>query len=288
MNKFFKIISFSITLILAKDSPFRSFDVIVYPEYYYDGVMVEIESSINLGRQPFDLKMVLPSNIDSVFYVKKNESNRGNVKFLDIENKNIDPFVRLKIEDSEFQMFLFYKLKKEGKKRKGIYTLNVNHDIDEAHIVIQEPLGANKFKISEKTNDIFSDGNGVRYSRVHINNFKKNSSKEISFDYTNDLNELTINLINNQSLLPSDGLSEESSAKTRPIRYSIPLWQPISVLIILAFGIGYVFFLQLKKEKISTSVALNSKNNRMKFFCTHCGKPVSKKNKFCANCGGKL
>ena len=110
MNKFFKIISFSITLILAKDSPFRSFDVIVYPEYYYDGVMVEIESSINLGRQPFDLKMVLPSNIDSVFYVKKNESNRGNVKFLDIENKNIDPFVRLKIEDSEFQMFLFYKL----------------------------------------------------------------------------------------------------------------------------------------------------------------------------------
>ena len=198
MNKFFKIILFSITLILAKDSPFRSFDVIVYPEYYYDGVMVEIESSINQDQPPFDLIMLLPSNIDSVFYVKKNESNRGNVRFLDIENKKSDPLVRLKIEDSDFRMFLFYKLKKEGEKRKGVYSLNINHDIDEAHIVIQEPLGANEFRISEKTSDVFSDENGVRYNRVHINNFKKNSPKEISFNYINELNELTGHPLNQE------------------------------------------------------------------------------------------
>ena len=288
MNKFFKIILFSITLILARDSPFRSFDIVIYPEYYYDGVMVEIESRIKEGQQPFELTMALPSNIDSVFYVQKNELNRGNVRFLDIQNKKSDPLVRLKIEDSDFKMFLFYKLKKEGEKRKGAYILNINYDIDEAHIVIQEPLSANEFKISEKISDIFSDENGINYNRMHINNLKKNSPKEISFDYTNELNELTINLINNQSMLPSDALSEESNTKTRPIRYSVPVWQPISVLIILAFGIGFTFFLHLKKEKISNSASLNSKKNKLENFCIHCGKPVGKQNKFCANCGGKL
>jgi len=95
--------------------------------------MVEIESSINQDQPPFDLIMLLPSNIDSVFYVKKNESNRGNLRFLNIENKTIDPFVRLKIEDIELLRAIEIGLKIKSISLKGdSFSVDVLKDFEKA------------------------------------------------------------------------------------------------------------------------------------------------------------
>ena len=275
---------FLLSFIFANESPFSKFDAVVYPQFYYNGVMVEIEGSLKNERTPLDFKMIMPTNIDSVFFVE-GAISQGNT--INVEQVKIDgniKFIEKTVNESEFKMFLFYALGEEFGRTIGSFDLNINHDIDEAHVVFQKPLKSEVFSLSASTSDIFLDENKIEYHRIHVNNYKKNLSKIFTFEYLNPGKVLTASVLqNNQSPQDNDNISN------KPIRYSVPTWQPLTVLLLFFGGLGFLYSNQKKHSDNSKNRKEKSVNRKSrKKFCTECGSPVELKDKYCSNCGAKI
>ena len=144
---------------------------------------------------------------------------------------------------------------------------------------------AENFTFSEKNFESFQDQHSLNFRRIHLNNYKANTSKPISFEYINPSGNISVNLL--QTRLSNDESinipPQVSSSINPPIRHKLPLWQPLMILGVVSMLVGWMFSVQLKREK--TGIETDRRSER---FCTHCGKPVQSENKFCANCGGKL
>ena len=273
----------------AQNSSFNSFDVVIYPEYYFEGIMAEVDAEVKENKFPLTLRMNIPSNSDSVFFVGGTPSNDSNVKTLSILKEGKASSIEVDVVESKFRLFIFYDLVKNKDKRSGSFELRLNHSIDDAHILVQEPLVAESFTFSENDAESFQDQHGLNFKRIHLNNFKVNTSKTVTFGYRNPSGDISINVLQNR-LSNDERISsppEVNSSITPPIRHKLPLWQPLLVLGLVAIVVGWMFSVQLKREKAGVekvSTTVNKKGG----FCTHCGKSVESKNKFCANCGGKL
>ena len=263
----------------AQSSPFKSYDVVIYPEYYFSGVMAEIEAEIAIDQLPLNLKILTPSNTDSIFYVSGTTEN-PQVQDLLLSNDLANNFIQKKITEAKFRIFIFYELTKKGSARSGEFSFQVNHPLNDAHIVVQEPLVANNFIFSEKQSDDFRDQHGIGFKRIHLYDYLPNTTKTVTFSYDNptqdiSINSLQRNVVNNQN--------SPSAINNAPIRHKLPLWQPLLVLGVVSFVVGGLFYTQTKNELNP----VQSKNSKGK-FCTHCGKKIQSKHKFCAHCGGKL
>ena len=273
----------------AQNSSFNSFDVVIYPEYYFEGIMAEVDAEVEENKFPLTLRMNIPSSSDSVFFVGGTPSNDSNVKTLSILKEGKTSSIEVDVVESKFRLFIFYDLVKNKDKRSGSFELRLNHSIDDAHILVQEPLVAESFTFSENDAESFQDQHGLNFKRIHLNNFKVNTSKTVTFGYRNPSGDISINVLQNR-LSNDERISsppEVNSSITPPIRHKLPLWQPLLVLGLVAIVVGWMFSVQLKREKAGVekvSTTVNKKGG----FCTHCGKSVESKNKFCANCGGKL
>ena len=273
----------------AQNSSFNSFDVVIYPEYYFEGIMAEVDAEVKENKFPLTLRINIPSNSDSVFFVGGTPSNDSNVKTLSILKEGKTSSIEVDVVESKFRLFIFYDLVKNKDKRSGSFELRLNHSIDDAHIIVQEPLVAESFTFSENDAESFQDQHGLNFKRIHLNNFKVNTSKTVTFGYRNPSGDISINVLQNR-LSNDERISsppEVNSSITPPIRHKLPLWQPLLVLGLVAIVVGWMFSVQLKREKAGVekvSTTVNKKGG----FCTHCGKSVESKNKFCANCGGKL
>ena len=273
----------------AQNSSFNSFDVVIYPEYYFEGIMAEVDAEVKENKFPLTLRMNIPSSSDSVFFVGGTPSNDSNVKTLSILKEGKTSSIEVDVVESKFRLFIFYDLVKNKDKRSGSFELRLNHSIDDAHILVQEPLVAESFTFSENDAESFQDQHGLNFKRIHLNNFKVNTSKTVTFGYRNPSGDISINVLQNR-LSNDERISsptEVNSSITPPIRHKLPLWQPLLVLGLVAIVVGWMFSVQLKREKAGVekvSTTVNKKGG----FCTHCGKSVESKNKFCANCGGKL
>ena len=273
----------------AQNSSFNSFDVVIYPEYYFEGIMAEVDAEVEENKFPLTLRMNIPSSSDSVFFVGGTPSNDSNVKTLSILKEGKASSIEVDVLESKFRLFIFYDLVKNKDERSGSFELRLNHSIDDAHIMVQEPLVAESFTFSENDAESFQDQHGLNFKRIHLNNYKVNTSKTVTFDYRNPSGDISINVLQNR-LSNDESISsppEVNSSITPPIRHKLPLWQPLLVLGLVAIVVAWMFSVQLKKEKAGVEKVSRTVNKKGG-FCTHCGESVQSKNKFCANCGGKL
>ena len=282
-------ISLFLSALNAQNSSFNSFDVVIYPEYYFEGIMAEVDAEVEENKFPLTLRMNIPSSSDSVFFVGGTPSNDSNVKTLSILKEGKASLIEVDVVESKFRLFIFYDLVKNKDERSGSFELRLNHSIDDAHIMVQEPLVAESFTFSENDAESFQDQHGLNFKRIHLNNYKANTSKTVTFDYRNPSGDISINVLQNR-LSNDESISsppEVNSSITPPIRHKLPLWQPLLVLGLVAIVVAWMFSVQLKKEKAGVE-KVSKTVNKKGGFCTHCGKSVQSKNKFCANCGGKL
>ena len=143
----------------AQSKPFNSFNVIIYPEYYFEGIMAELEAEIKQEKLPLSFKMSVPDNSDSIFFVSGDSFSDPDVKNLKILKEDNRSFINVNIKDAKFRLFIFYDLVKNNDKRFGSFELELNHPIDDAHIILQEPLVAEDFVFSEKDIEPFKDHN---------------------------------------------------------------------------------------------------------------------------------
>ena len=68
MKQHLIILSF-IGLLSAQNSSFNSFDVVIYPEYYFEGIMAEVDAEVKEDKFPLKLRMNIQTSSDSVFFV---------------------------------------------------------------------------------------------------------------------------------------------------------------------------------------------------------------------------
>ena len=280
-------IIFFLGSVSAQTSPFNSYDVVLYPEYYFDGLMAEVDGEVNTEYLPLSFEMSVPENADSVFFVSGSASSEAEVNYLSILNRNNQSFVEVSILESKFRIFIFYDLKKNGDNRSGSFDFEINHSLDDAHIIVQEPLVAEEFTFSEKDAETFQDQHGMNFQRVHIHDFKANARKSVSFSYLNPTGEISINKL--QTMLSNDDrvVTPQITPNTKipPLRHKLPLWQPLAVLGVITIMVGWMFSVQKKKERVDGTQSKPIIENGT--FCTHCGHSLLSEHKFCANCGGQ-
>lgn len=285
MNRLFAFVFF-LGFNYAQVSPFNSYDVVLYPEYYFDGLMAEIDAEVKDESLPLDLEIRVPINADSIFFVSGTASSEAEVKNLPILNSKNRSFVKINILESKFRLFIFYNLDKKGNRRTGVYDLELNHFINDAHIIVQVPLVAEGFTFSEKDSEEFKDQHGINFQRVHLHDFMANTIKSVSFSYENPTGEISINKL--QTMLSTDDQiispSTPNSINQTPIRHKLPLWQPLAVLGVVSLTVGWMFSVNRKKEMVQQPSSKSSTNKGS--FCTNCGQSFLPEHKFCSNCGG--
>lgn len=285
MNRLFAFVFF-LGFNYAQVSPFNSYDVVLYPEYYFDGLMAEIDAEVKDESLPLDLEIRVPINADSIFFVSGTASSEAEVKNLPILNSKNRSFVKINILESKFRLFIFYNLDKKGNRRTGVYDLELNHFINDAHIIVQVPLVAEGFTFSEKDSEEFKDQHGINFQRVHLHDFMANTTKSVSFSYENPSGEISINKL--QTMLSTDDQiispSTPNSINQIPIRHKLPLWQPLAVLGVVSLTVGWMFSVNRRKEMVQQPSSKSSTNKGS--FCTNCGQSFLPEHKFCSNCGG--
>jgi len=285
MNRLFAFVFF-LGFNYAQVSPFNSYDVVLYPEYYFDGLMAEIDAEVKDESLPLDLEIRVPINADSIFFVSGTASSEAEVKNLPILNSKNRSFVKINILESKFRLFIFYNLDKKGNRRTGVYDLELNHFINDAHIIVQVPLVAEGFTFSEKDSEEFKDQHGINFQRVHLHDFMANTTKSVSFSYENPTGEISINKL--QTMLSTDDQiispSTPNSINQIPVRHKLPLWQPLAVLGVVSLTVGWMFSVNRRKEMVQQPSSKSSTNKGS--FCTNCGQSFLPEHKFCSNCGG--
>ncbi|MBT3478465.1 MAG: zinc-ribbon domain-containing protein [Candidatus Marinimicrobia bacterium] len=286
MKKILSIL-FLLGTLSAQSSSFKSFDVVIYPEYYFDGIMAEIDGEVKDESLPLNLEISVPANTDSVFYVGGTAESEAEVKHLSVLKSKNRSLIQVSVVDSKFRLFVFYPIEKNGTSRSGNFNLEINSDVEDAHVIIQEPLIAENFSFSEKDAETFQDQHGLNFKRIHLHDFRANTNKAISFSYENPTGGISINAL--QTMLSNDdnaAIPSAPSVKTAPVRHKLPLWQPLVVLGIVAVIVGGMFYAQRKSELKDNFDSKPQKGNGK--FCTGCGAPIQDNHKFCANCGGEL
>ena len=102
---------------------------------------------------------------------------------------------------------------------------------------------------SEKDSEEFKDQHGINFKRVHLHDYKENTTKSVSFSYDNPTGEISINKL--QTMLSTDDqLISPSTPNVEsqvPIRHKLPLWQPLAILGLVSLTIGWMFSVNTKK-----------------------------------------
>ena len=284
MKKYILHIIFGGLLALnAQNSPFKTFDIVIYPDYYLSGIMAEIEAEAVEANLPLDLKFQVPSNTDSIFYVS-GDVDKPSIEEINLSNEGNMSFINKRISDKKFRIFIFYDLEKNGTQRSGGFDFQLNHPVDDAHIVVQEPLVSNNFIFSEKNHEDFKDQHGINFKRIHVNNYAENAIKSVTFTYDNPTQDISINSLQ-KGAQSTQALAAPQN--TKPIRHTLPLWQPLVALGLVSVVVGGMFYRQISTESsIQEPISKTTKSKGK--FCTECGNKILPKNKFCANCGAKI
>ena len=277
MRKYLYIVILFYQNVLAT-SPISKLDIYIYPEYYYSGVMVELNGKVEESVLPLALEMVVPATTDSVFLVSGIANDESEVLPVTIDYKESNSWVRLDLDKPSFRIFVFYVPFDTSSTRKFNYTVQATVPLNEFHIFIQEPLVAQDFTLAQEST-ANKDQHGITFHQIHVAELPAMSAKTIFISYTNHTTQTTMVLLQQLLSERSQGKSEAVQSKqVVPQRHRLPLWEPFAVLGFLAILVGIIFY----NQKDYSSVFDGKK------YCPGCGNKTGIGNKYCANCGGKL
>ena len=277
MRKYLYIVILFYQNVLAT-SPISKLDVYIYPEYYYSGVMVELNGKAEESTLPLTLEMVVPATTDSVFLVSGIANDESEVLPVIINHKESNSWVWLNLDKPSFRIFIFYVPFDTSVTRKFNYTLQANLPLNDFHIFIQEPLVAQNFTLVQEST-VNKDQHGITFHQIHVAELPSMSAKTIPISYTNYTTQTTMVLLQQLMSERSQGKSEEVQSKeVVPQRHRLPLWEPFAVLGVLSILVGIIFYNQKDYSSVSDG----------KKYCSECGNKTGVGNKYCASCGVKL
>ena len=277
MRKYLYIVILFYQNVLAT-SPISKLDIYIYPEYYYSGVMVELNGKVEESTLPLALEMVVPTTTDSVFLVSGIANDESEVLPVTINHKESNSWVQLDLDKPSFRIFIFYVPFDTSFTRKFNYTVQATVPLNDFHIFIQEPLVAQDFTLAQEST-FNKDQHGITFHQIHVAELPSMSAKTIPISYTNHTTQTTMVLLQQLLNERSQGKSEAAQSKqVLPQRHRLPLWEPFAVLGILSILVGIIFYNQKDYSSVSGG----------KKYCSECGNKTGNGNKYCASCGVKL
>ncbi len=264
---------------ISAESTISDLNIYIYPEYYYSGIMVEINGKVNLSDIPFSMEMLVPAMTDSIFFVSGSPNDQSEVKTLNIKDENSMKWVHLELNKSPFRVFVFYNPFNSSVSREIQYPLQFSTSLSEFHVFVQEPLISTSFNIDlESTSN--KDQHNIVFHQIHFQGLKEMSKEIINLSYDNLSGKTTIQYL--QGRLSENSINNDESTQQKdnkiPKRHRLPLWEPIAVLGVLSVLSGVLFFNNNQ----------NKKNGKNKIFCSKCGNKLDKSDKYCSICGSNI
>ena len=264
---------------ISAESTISDLNIYIYPEYYYSGIMVEINGKVDLSDIPFSMEMLVPVMTDSVFFVSGSPNDQSEVKTLNIKDENSMSWVHLELNKSPFRIFVFYNPFNSSVTREIQYPLQFSTSLSEFHVFVQEPLISTSFNIDlESTSN--KDQHNIVFHQIHFQGLKEMSKEIINLSYDNLSGKTTMQYL--QGRLSENSINNDESTQQKdnkiPKRHRLPLWEPIAVLGVLSVLSGVLFFNNNQ----------NKKNGKNKNFCSKCGNKLDKSDKYCSICGSNI
>lgn len=264
---------------ISAQSTISDLNIYIYPEYYYSGIMVEINGEVDLSDIPFSMEMLVPAMTDSVFFVSGSPNDQSEVKTLNIKDANSMRWVHLELNKSPFRIFVFYNPFNSSVTREIQYPLQFSTSLSEFHVFVQEPLISTSFNIDlESTSN--KDQHNIVFHQIHFQGLKEMSKEIINLSYDNLSGKTTMQYL--QGRLSENSINNDESTQQKdnkiPKRHRLPLWEPIAVLGVLSVLSGMLFFNNNQ----------NKKNGKNKNFCSKCGNKLDKSDKYCSICGSNI
>ena len=264
---------------ISAESTISDLNIYIYPEYYYSGIMVEINGKVDLSDIPFSMEMLVPTKTDSVFFVSGSPNDKSEVKTLNIKDENSMRWVHLELNKSPFRIFVFYNPFNSSVTREIQYPLQFSTSLSEFHVFVQEPLISTSFNIDlESTSN--KDQHNIVFHQIHFQGLKEMSKEIINLSYDNLSGKTTMQYL--QGRLSENSINNDESTQQKdnkiPKRHRLPLWEPIAVLGVLSVLSGVLFFNNNQ----------NKKNGKNKNFCSKCGNKLDKSDKYCSICGSNI
>ena len=264
---------------ISAESTISDLNIYIYPEYYYSGIMVEINGKVNLSDIPFSMEMLVPAMTDSIFFVSGSPNDQSEVKTLNIKDENSMRWVHLELNKSPFRVFVFYNPFNSSVSREIQYPLQFSTSLSEFHVFVQEPLISTSFNIDlESTSN--KDQHNIVFHQIHFQGLKEMSKEIINLSYDNLSGKTTMQYL--QERLSENSINNDESTQQKdnkiPKRHRLPLWEPFAVLGVLSVLSGVLFFNNNQ----------NKKNGKNKNFCSKCGNKLDKSDKYCSICGSNI
>jgi len=264
---------------ISAESTISDLNIYIYPEYYYSGIMVEINGKVNLSDIPFSMEMLVPAMTDSIFFVSGSPNDQSEVKTLNIKDENSMKWVHLELNKSPFRVFVFYNPFNSSVSREIQYPLQFSTSLSEFHVFVQEPLISTSFNIDlESTSN--KDQHNIVFHQIHFQGLKEMSKEIINLSYDNLSGKTTMQYL--QGRLSENSINNDESTQQKdnkiPKRHRLPLWEPFAVLGVLSVLSGVLFFNNNQ----------NKKNGKNKNFCSKCGNKLDKSDKYCSICGSNI
>ena len=264
---------------ISAESTISDLNIYIYPEYYYSGIMVEINGKVNLSDIPFSMEMLVPAMTDSIFFVSGSPNDQSEVKTLNIKDENSMKWVHLELNKSPFRVFVFYNPFNSSVSREIQYPLQFSTSLSEFHVFVQEPLISTSFNIDlESTSN--KDQHNIVFHQIHFQGLKEMSKEIINLSYDNLSGKTTMQYL--QGRLSENSINNDESTQQKdniiPKRHRLPLWEPFGVIGVLFVLSGVLFFNNNQ----------NKKNGKNKNFCSKCGNKLDKSDKYCSICGSNI
>jgi hypothetical protein len=271
--------------------PIDGLDVVIYPEYSYPGVIVEYSGEISPENLPVTFRFLVPDEIDSSVSVVEQEGGENDIRSVNIIQINGEKWGEVTINQEHFRIFSFFVPFETTKpERDFTYRLKFDRDLENLHLAVQKPLVAEKFSLSQTEYETFKDQHGIEFYRVHIGSLPAGQVKEITVAYQNPTGRTTLHEL--QAMLSRGGRGNNGSTATgfgeAPKRHRLLLWQPVTVLGLLAVVIGFLYWKFRPAVQVAEVPVSRAAPAKKKLFCSACGTELRVGDKFCYNCGHKV
>ena len=217
--------------------------VTIYPEYYYQGVMVEYKFDTDSSNQ---YKFRLPTEVDSVLYLVSNNDELFE-QVLKVENQSVASVEK----DGEHKIYLFLnRYNQVPGSRNFSYQFESLSDISTLMMAFQLPFASQEFIAS--VNDInleeIKDQNGLNFLQGLIDNYQSNKPINLSLSYFNPHGLTSIQYSANISTDNSVPSNSMITSREKFINYPFLTWEPMLIFLILTLILVFLYEISNRRK----------------------------------------
>lgn len=288
-------LSDSAVLLGQNESPYKSFDIYIYPEYDHPGVGVYIEAEVNPGEFPRYLEIDVPEEISVAILRKPSQAEAGGER-VEVQRRDGRVYLPIDVSESQFQIqYYFNPFKGEETDRTMNYDFAANDPLPEFHVIVQRPLAAHDFQHSLKDAEELPGDFDLVFFREHVLGLKAGIKHPIGFSYKNPTGALTMSMLQARMEQAQAEAAEHSEGITQPSSLTLTLVVVVGLVILLIVVLRYRKGDKARGEKSEAEGKTGPKGTSDRKtkdatggFCSNCGSPRRAGARFCPDCGKEL